>query len=61
MTERLLTVADLCERLSVTRDWVYQRVHARELPHLKIGHRSLRFDAQAIEEWLAERSIDREK
>lgn len=56
MTESLLTVADLCERLSVKPDWAYQAVHRREIPFIKLGHRSLRFDAKAIEAWLCQKS-----
>ena len=41
----------LCEYLSVSEQWVYNRVHLKEIPHLKIGG-VLRFQKKQIDKWL---------
>lgn len=46
----LLTVAEAAERLGVAKSWLYR--HAKSLPFTrKLGHRTLRFDAPALERW----------
>jgi excisionase family DNA binding protein len=52
MSEPLLNVADVALRLNVKTSWVYAKVEAGELPHLKLGH-YVRFEAAAIETYLA--------
>lgn len=48
--DTLLTVAEAAERLGVARSWLYR--HAKALPFTrKLGHRTLRFDAHALERW----------
>lgn len=37
--------------LDVTRDWIYDRVAQRDIPHTKIG-RLLRFRKSEIDAWL---------
>ena len=50
----LLTVAEVCRILNISKGGLYQMVQRLELPGvLKIGRR-LRFRADAIEKWLAE-------
>jgi len=46
-----MTVRDLAERLAVPELRVYRAVQDGLIPHYRIG-RSIRFDAQAIEEWI---------
>lgn len=48
---QLMTVEDLAEYLRVKKSWVYQKVHARELPFIKVGNK-LRFSKVEIKEWL---------
>jgi excisionase family DNA binding protein len=52
--DRLLTVREVAERLSVPVSWVYARVEdpTCDLPHLKIGH-YVRFEKGAIEDFLS--------
>lgn len=50
---RLLTAAEVAERLRVTPGWVYAATRANRLPHVRLG-RYVRFRADAIERWLAE-------
>ena len=50
----LLTVAQAAERLGVKRSWLYR--HAKTLSFTrKLGHRTLRFDARALERWASTR------
>jgi excisionase family DNA binding protein len=51
---RIIDPKDLSEAWQVPLSWIYARVRARELPHIKIGH-YLRFDEAEMEQWLAER------
>jgi excisionase family DNA binding protein len=50
---RLLTAAEVAERLRVTTGWVYAATRANRLPHVRLG-RYVRFRAGAIERWIAE-------
>lgn len=50
---RLLTAAEVADRLSVTPGWVYAATRANRLPHVRLG-RYVRFRADAIDRWLAE-------
>ncbi len=50
----LLTVNEAAERLGVSVSWLYR--NAKDLPFTrKLGHRTLRFDARALERWAAAR------
>ena len=52
LSGRQLDVREAAERLGVTVTWLYR--HSRSLPFaLKLGHRTLRFDADGLERWLA--------
>jgi excisionase family DNA binding protein len=50
---RLLTAAEVADRLSVTPGWVYAATRANRLPHVRLG-RYVRFRADTIDRWLAE-------
>jgi excisionase family DNA binding protein len=53
--EQLLTVQEAAARLGVAKAWLYR--HAKSLPfRRKLGHRTLRFDAGALQRWLDVRS-----
>ena len=51
MADRLLTAEDVAERLQLTVDYIYAMARRGEVPHLRFG-RTLRFRAEAIDEWL---------
>lgn len=52
--DTLLTVEQAAERLGVATSWLYR--HAKKLPFTrKLGHRTLRFDARALERWAGSR------
>ena len=45
--EKLLTVKDVMQLLTVKRTWVYDQVHKGDLPHVWLGSR-LRFEPEEI-------------
>ena len=53
MTDRLLTAEDVAEIIGMRTDFVYALSRRNEIPHLKFG-RTLRFRAEAIDQWLQE-------
>lgn len=53
--ERLLTVKQVAELLSVKTSWVYLAADRGELPCVRVG-RYLRFSLPRIESWIAVRS-----
>lgn len=53
MTEPLMTVPELAERLSVGPRFVYRLVDERRIPFIHVG-RYLRFDPADVDAYLAE-------
>lgn len=51
MTDRLLTAEDVAELIGMRTDYVYKLARRDQIPHHRFG-RTLRFRAEAIEEWL---------
>jgi excisionase family DNA binding protein len=50
----MLTVKQAAERLGVAPSWLYR--HSKKLPFArKLGHRTLRFDARALNRWFKTR------
>jgi excisionase family DNA binding protein len=49
--EPLLTVEELAQWLKIPKGSLYNLVHERRLPFIKIGHR-VRFERGAVQEWL---------
>ena len=56
MTRRLLTVKVAAEYLSMSEQALYQLVHRRSIPVVKIG-RALRFDVDSLNNWIQEHLI----
>ena len=52
MTERLLTAAEIAERLNVPKGWPLEQARAGTIPHVKLG-RYVRFVWADVEEWIA--------
>jgi excisionase family DNA binding protein len=50
-TESLLTVKTLAQYLHVSEQWVYERVHLKEIPCIKMG-KFPRFKQSDIDKWL---------
>lgn len=54
--DTLLGVEQAAARLGVAPSWLYR--HARRLPFTrKLGHRTLRFDARALDRWASTRTV----
>lgn len=49
--EQLWTVEDVCKFLSARRSWVYARVRAGELPHIRLGGQMVRFIPDDVKRW----------
>lgn len=49
--ERLWTVPEIAEYLGVKTSWVYAKVIADEMPHVRVG-RYVRFRVAEVDEWL---------
>ncbi len=48
--EKLWTVRQCAEYLSMSVSWVYKQVEANAIPHAKLGH-ALRFHPQKVREY----------
>ncbi len=55
--EKLLTIDELAEVLSVKKSTIYQWVHLGLIPHIKVG-RLLRFREEDIQKWLISRQVE---
>ena len=51
MDEKLLTVEELAERLSVPLSWIYSRTRSGQIPTIRAG-KYCRFSLPEIMEWL---------
>ena len=49
--EGLFTVETFAKYLRVSTQWVYERVHLKEIPHFKVG-KHVRFKKSDIDTWL---------
>ena len=49
--ETFLTVKDLQMYLKVSQQWIYERTHLKEIPHIKIDGQ-LRFRKIEIDKWI---------
>ena len=51
---KLMDISQLSEMLNVKKKTIYDWVHKRQIPYIKLGH-LLRFDPNDIEKWLKSR------
>lgn len=54
LTEPLLDANEAARLLRVPRSTLYELVRSRELPHVRIGDRGLRFTRSSLEGWVAD-------
>lgn len=54
LTEPLLDANEAARLLRVPRSTLYELVRSRELPHVRIGDRGLRFTRSDLESWVSE-------
>jgi excisionase family DNA binding protein len=52
--EKLLTIEQVCDMLTVKKSFIYSLTHVGGIPHYKVG-RHLRFRESEILEWLKEK------
>ncbi len=50
--EKLMTVKEVSELLNLKPSTIRKWVHTGFIPHVKLGKRSVRFQASIIEEWV---------
>jgi excisionase family DNA binding protein len=56
----LLSPAEVAERLGVTRQTIYRKIHSGQMPALRLGDDGpLRVDAAELDEWLAANAVPR--
>jgi len=55
--DKLLTVEEIAEYLSLKPSTIYQWTHQGFIPHIKIGSR-VRFRMSQIEKWLESRTVN---
>jgi excisionase family DNA binding protein len=51
VSERLLTAAELAERLAVPKTWILESARSGAMPCVRLG-RYVRFDLADVERWL---------
>lgn len=51
MEKEVMTAAELAEYLSFSKNWVYRKAEAGEIPGVKLGNR-WRFKRSVIDRWL---------
>jgi excisionase family DNA binding protein len=54
--DELMTPDDVCAILKVTKDWLYDQVQARRMPHVRLG-RHLRFRRSEVFEYVRANSV----
>lgn len=52
---KLLTYKAASELLEVPIGTLYAWVHEKKIPHIRLGPRTVRFDLEELQTWLAER------
>lgn len=60
MDRPLITAEMVAERLGMSTKWVYGAAKSGELPSVRVTGRSVRFDPDVIDTWLAKRHGPRE-
>ncbi len=59
--EKLLTIKDVAEYLGLNEKTVYLFMYKKGLPYIKVGHRTIRFKKENIDEWLKQKTKTRNK
>lgn len=60
MEKEVMTAEELAEYLSFSKNWVYRKAEAGELPGVKLGNR-WRFKKSVIDKWLEKRIAAEER
>jgi excisionase family DNA binding protein len=57
MDNKLLSVKELADRLSMYPSWIYSKTRTGEIPHYKIG-KYCRFDLDKVKEWIERQNAE---
>lgn len=57
--KKLLTAEEVCDLLSVDRATVYRWANAGHLPAIRLGPGAVRFDPDALEQWVSGQTVGR--
>lgn len=49
---KLLTVREVADWLGLSIHAIYRKVQQKEIPHMRIGERTVRFNRSKVEAWL---------
>jgi excisionase family DNA binding protein len=60
LEKEVMTAAELAEYLSFSKNWVYRKAEAGEIPGVKLGNR-WRFKKSVIDQWLERRIVAEER
>jgi excisionase family DNA binding protein len=52
LPNNLMNIDDLCAYLKVSKQWVYERTHLKQIPYIKLSNKELRFRKKDIDLWL---------
>lgn len=58
MDEKYLTYKQLADRLHLPVGSLYGKVARGEIPHVRFGPRTVRFDEAKVEQWLKTRRVE---
>lgn len=56
MSKSLMSIQDTAEKLGVRVNTLYDWIHQRKIPYVKVG-RLVKFDLSDIDEWLDKRRV----
>ncbi len=54
--DELFSVESLSKYLGVSKQWIYERIHLKEIPYIKVG-KFPRFKKSDIEKWLKKNEV----
>jgi len=54
---QLLTYAEVCKLCALKVGTLYALVHNKRIPHVRFGHRMVRFSKEHIEQWMRDHAV----
>lgn len=57
VADELYDYQELRRRTGIKRSTAARMVHRKQIPHVRLGGRLVRFSPRAIERWIQERSV----
>lgn len=56
-SKRYLTMPQVCDYLSCSKWTIYRLINNREIPFFAVGKRAFRFDQDAIDKWIKDKTM----